>query len=175
MWNLQVSKNELKEIVLRQMKNYWLDIDETVIDKAIPGAVTAMEKGFANLPDKRFFDGNKVRFSPYISIQWMIFLYRLAHEIFLNGEKDNTPKEADQIYYLNKIMHANDWFYAIELPEHFLCEHPLGSVLGRASYGDYLFVYHGTTIGGNRTGGQLSYPSIGNNVILYSNASVLGG
>ena len=82
--------------------------------------------------------------------------------------------EADQVYYLNKIMHANDWFYAIDLPVHFHCEHPLGSVLGRASYGDYLFVYQGTTIGGNRSHGALSYPVIGNNVTMYANATVLG-
>ena len=108
-----------------------------------------------------------------MSVQWMIFLYRLAHQIFINGN-GNTPKEADQIYYLNKIMHSNDWFYAIELPEHFLCEHPLGSVLGRAEYGDHLFVYQGTTIGGNRAKDKLTYPVLGDNVILYANSTVLG-
>ena len=71
-------------------------------------------------------------------------------------------------------MHANDWFYAIDLPVHFHCEHPLGSVLGRASYGDHLFVYQGTTIGGNRSHGELFYPTLGDNVILYANATVLG-
>ena len=78
------------------------------------------------------------------------------------------------VYYLNKIMHANDWFYAVSLPCHFLCEHPLGSVLGRANYGDYLFVYQGTTVGGNRNKGKLYYPILGDNVILYANATVLG-
>ena len=81
---------------------------------------------------------------------------------------------ADQVYYLNKIMHGVDWFYAIDLPEHFSCEHPLGSVLGRANYGDYLFVYQGTTVGGNRRNNKLYYPTLGNNVILFANATVLG-
>lgn len=75
-------------------------------------------------------------------------------------------------------MHANDWFYQIELPKHFWAEHPLGSVLGRAKYGDYLFVYQGTTIGGNRSleNGEsvLRYPTLGNNVVLYANSTVLG-
>lgn len=107
-----------------------------------------------------------------MSVQWMIFLYRLSHEIFKNG--GSTPKEADQIYYLNKIMHANDWFYAIDLPEHFLCEHPLESVLGRAKYGDYLFVWQGTTVGGNRRNGELKYPVLGDDIILYANSTVRG-
>lgn len=82
--------------------------------------------------------------------------------------------EADIVYYLNKIMHANDWFYQIELPEHFMAEHPLGSVLGKAVYGDYLFIYQGTTVGGNRKDGALLYPTLGNNVLLYANSTVLG-
>lgn len=71
-------------------------------------------------------------------------------------------------------MHANDWFYQIDLPKHFMCEHPLGSVLGRAEYGDYLMIYQGTTVGGSRKDGLLFYPVIGSNVLLYANSTVLG-
>lgn len=60
------------------------------------------------------------------------------------------------------------------MPKHFGAEHPLGIVLGKAEYSDYLFVYQGTTIVGNRAGGKLFYPKIGNNVLLYTNATVLG-
>ena len=165
-------EKEIVDLVMHQLTSYWPEVDERVIEDAVPDALKAIEKGFFGLPNKRFFDGEKVVFSPYISVQWMIFLYRLSHEIYVRNH--GRAKEADQVYYLNKIMHANDWFYAIDLPEHFLCEHPLGSVLGRADYGDYLFVYQGTTVGGNRTKGALCYPKIGNNVILFANATVLG-
>lgn len=55
-----------------------------------------------------------------------------------------------------------------------MCEHPLGSVLGRAKYSDYLMIYQGTTIGGNRKNGELFYPTLGKNVLMYSNSTVLG-
>ena len=97
------------------------------------------------------------------------FLYRLSHLLYLNG----NIYEAECVYYLNKIMHSVDWFYQIELPEHFLAEHPLGSVLGKAKYSDYLFVYQGTTIGGNRNQGTIYYPQIGNNVILSADSYVI--
>ena len=72
-------------------------------------------------------------------------------------------------------MNSCDWFYAIELPEIFSAEHPLGCVLGRAEYGKRLFVYQGCTVGGNRNGkGVLSYPIIGNNVLMYAGSSILG-
>lgn len=47
-------------------------------------------------------------------------------------------------------------------------------VLGKAEYGDYFFIYQGTTVGGNRTGEKLFYLVLGNNVLLYANATVLG-
>lgn len=170
---IQYGQEEIVSILMHQMKQHWLNIDEEVIRSAIPGTIKAIKDGFVDLPNKRFFFNNEVQFSPYVSVQWMIFLYRLAHEIYRNNRID-TPKEADQVYYLNKIMHSNDWFYAVDLPVHFLCEHPLGSVLGRAQYGDYFFVYQGTTVGGNRSKGQLYYPVIGDNVILFANSTVLG-
>ena len=52
----------------------------------------------------------------------------------------------------------------------------MGSVLGRAEYGDYLYIYQGVTVGGNvsiRTG-ELTYPVLGSNVLMYSNSKVLG-
>ena len=58
-----------------------------------------------------------------MSVQWMNFLYRVSHSLY---EKYGSCKAADQVYYLNKIMHGNDWFYAIKLPVHFHCEHPFG-------------------------------------------------
>lgn len=163
---------KVTDLVLRQLSNYWDDIDKEKVASAVPRVLHSMEESFWGLPNKRFFNGENVVFFPYMSIHWMIFLYRLSHELYKNGGA--TQKEADYCYYLNKIMHANDWFYAIDLPVHFLAEHPLGSVLGRATYGDYLFVYQGTTVGGNRSKGKLCYPVIGNNVILYANASILG-
>lgn len=163
------------KIVLKQLKNYWDDIDENVIFEAIPKVLINMEKGFSDIYCKYFYDEKlcKSSLSPIISSQWMIFLYRLSHQIFIDG-KGKVPKEADLVYYLNKILHSNDWFYAIDLPLHFMVEHPLGSVLGRATYGDYFCILQGTTVGGNRSKGKIYYPQIGNNVMMFANSSIIG-
>ena len=81
---------------------------------------------------------------------------------------------ADQLYYLNKTMNGVDWCWAIDLPDHFIVEHPIGTVLGRAQYGDFLCIYQGVTVGGNRKAGNLFYPVFGNHVTLYTNATILG-
>lgn len=166
---MRYSSDDIAKLVIHQLSNYWIDLDESMIRASVPEALQEIDKNYQGLPNRHLFDGTEVIFSPYMSVQWMNFLYRLSRILF-----KRESAAADQVYYLNKIMHSIDWFYAIDLPIHFHCEHPLGSVLGRAQYGDYFFVYQGTTVGGNRTKGQLSYPVIGDNVILFSNASVLG-
>lgn len=104
------------------------------------------------------------------TVSYTIFLYLLSNQLY----KDGFEKDASYIYYLNKIMHSVDWFYAIELPDYFFAEHPLSSVLGRAQYGNYFFFYQGVTVGGNRKEGKLCYPKLGENVVMYSDSKVLG-
>ena len=113
-----------------------------------------------------------VRFNPYHSVQYMIFLYYLSHEIYANTQ--NTIL-CDKIYYLNKIMNSVDLFYAIELPQKFGAEHPLGSVMGRAKYGEGFFFYQGCTVGGTYgKNGEIYYPVLGENVQMFANSSILG-
>jgi serine O-acetyltransferase len=48
--------------------------------------------------------------------------------------------------------------------------HPVGTVLGRARYADYLVVYQNCTVGADTD----IYPTFSEGVILYSRCSVLG-
>ncbi len=104
------------------------------------------------------------------TVEWSIFLYYVSNELGKNGNN----YWASKVYFLNKIMCSVDWFYEIQLPDHFWGEHPLGSVLGRAKYGDNLFVYQGTTVGGSSKNDEIKYPELGSNVVLCANATVLG-
>lgn len=160
----------IRKILFRQLENFWDEWDEEVINRQIPEALEQMNKNYSMAASKqRYRDGNMV-FDPMYTGTWAIFLYKLSRLLFLEGNN----KEAECIYYLNKVLHSVDWFYQTELPLHFMAEHLLGSVLGRAQYSDYLFVYQGTTIGGNKKGDVLYYPKVGENVVLYANATVLG-
>ncbi len=163
--------SNVEDTLLHQLHHFWPQVNDGIILSAVPDALDAIEKNYDGMPKKRLFDGKDVLFSPLLSVQWMNFLYRTSRAIYL---KYGGCESADQVYYLNKIMHANDWFYAVDLPVHFHCVHPLGSVLGMADYGDYLLVFQGTTIGGNRSKGVLSRPVIGRNVVLFANASIIG-
>jgi serine O-acetyltransferase len=162
------------QLVIHQIKNYWFDFDEEIIKSKVKVALKKVEICFCASQSKYLHDGEKMIFSPQHSVTWMIFLYYLSHELAMN--QVSGRKEADCVYYLNKIMHDVDWYHAIELPPHFMAEHPLGSVLGRAKYGDYFMVYQGTTVGGNgfKEDGSICYPEIGKNCVMYANSTILG-
>lgn len=161
-----------KTVLYHQINSFFpLSSDQKkIIDAQIDTAFREMEENYSVVSSKRYNDNGRIIISPYFSITWMVFLYRISHLLSKNGHNN----EADIIYYLNKIMHSVDWFYQINLPKHFLAEHPLASVLGKAEYGDYIFIYQGTTVGGNRKHGNLYYPKIGENVLMYANSTILG-
>lgn len=165
------SNKQVFDLVNHQLKNFWPDGE--ISDKKISSIYTAIErieKNFIHRKSKLFQSNGEANLNMVHSVQYSIFLYTYANQLYL----DDAEEEADKVYYLNKIMNSVDWFYAVSLPNVFSAEHPLGSVVGRATMGDYLFLYQGTTIGGNRKNGILSYPVIGEHVLMYANSKILG-
>lgn len=160
--NIELNKQELTHYVNRQLSNTFGDCSDVYpyLDEALLRA----KKCFSVTKNKYYQDGY---FSPYHSGQYAIFLYYLANTIYRVG--DDTLL-ATKIYYLNKILNSVDWYYEIELPEYFGVEHALSSVLGRGKYSNGFFLYQGCTVGGNKG----KYPVMGKNVILYSNATIIG-
>lgn len=106
-------------------------------------------------------------FSHLHSDQYASFLYLLSNELY---RRDATVP-ATKVYLLNKALHALDIFYEIELPEVFLLAHPVGTVLGRGKYGEFLVVMQNCTVGD--IDGR--YPSLGRGVVLCTGSAVLGG
>ena len=68
-------------------------------------------------------------------------------------------------------MHALDAYYEVQLPDIFAVQHPVGTVLGRASYSDYFICYHNCTVGANP---ENDYPSFGRGVVMYGGSRVIG-
>ena len=163
-----MNAEEILPILILQLRNNFAltEAETTIISQsqiyggAYSGTVECFKKG-----NNKYFSEEK-GLSPFNSVMYTNYLYQVSHLLYKGGHSEI----ADKVYYLNKMLNAVDLFYAIELPEHWNCEHPLGSIMGRAKYGDYFFFYQGCTIGGNHT----DYPVLGNHVTMYSNSKVLG-
>lgn len=172
-----LTQREVISLVIRQLRSFALPMqisDSQLIATASADVYPRLEINFAHSNNKYFTveteNGKAPRFDPFNSVQWMIFLYYLSHELYLQ-----KSKLCDKVYYLNKIMNSVDLFYAIELPDIWSAEHPLGSVMGRARYSNGFIFYQGCTVGGTRDKeGELHYPVIDENVRMYANSSILG-
>lgn len=102
--------------------------------------------------------------------QYATYLYFLSNESYAEGYEPLYAKSA----LLNKSLHGIDLFGHIQMPEIFRLIHPMGSIVGRAQLGNRLVIYQNITIGGKHTEDGIDYPVIGNDVYLFSNASVIG-
>lgn len=180
MWNRgredvtkQIEKSEILAQLQLQLHSNFKSVDFQCINRYFDEAYERCKKSISVLNNKYLIGRDGL---PEVSINhsgcWSVFLYYLSNTIWKYGEIEC----AEQIYYLNKILHSVDWYCGIDLPEHFMVEHPIGSVLGKAQYGDYLFIYQGVTIGGNieLNTGKTAYPVLGNNVLMYADSKILG-
>lgn len=173
-----IPKENILAQLLMQLKSHFFISEEekSIIEERFDYAIAACEENFSHSENKYYFTelgGAKMcRFNPYHSVQYMTFLYYLSHDIY---ENENAGQLCDKIYFLNKIFHSVDLFYAIDLPDNFGAEHPLGSVMGRAQYSNGFFFYQGCTVGGtfDKTG-SIHYPVIEENVKMFANSSILG-
>lgn len=109
---------------------------------------------------------------------YAIMVNRVAHELYKLG-----------IPLIPRILteHAHsktgiDIHPGVTIGKYFFIDHGTGVVIGETTIiGDHVKVYQGVTLGGlsTRDGQKLRgtkrHPTIGNNVTIYSNASILGG
>ena len=101
--------------------------------------------------------------SPLHSCQYAMFLHFLSRALGRSQAKD-------MVYNLLKMVSGADLYHQIELPETFFFDHSVGSVLGRAAYGDHFVFAQGVTVGNNSG----AYPEFGECVALMGGAKVLG-
>jgi len=112
---------------------------------------------------------------------YAISIYRIAHEFYLK-----------KVPYIPRLMtefaHEKtgvDIHAGATIGEYFFIDHGTGIVIGETTtIGDRVKIYQGVTLGaksfeldsdGNPIKGVKRHPDIGNNCIIYANATILGG
>lgn len=158
--------------VCRQLNSIFPDgtvYSEEDLLHSVETALDRVEYCFSHIENRYFFDGEASIFNHLHGDQYAMFLYLLSRVVFL-AKLDAPNGLASKLFLLNKSLHGIDAFYEVELPSVFLFVHPLGTVLGRANYKDFLVVYQRCGIGSNHD----IYPELGHHVTLHPGSSVLG-
>ncbi|HIS40198.1 MAG TPA: serine acetyltransferase [Candidatus Aphodovivens avistercoris] len=109
---------------------------------------------------------------------YAIYVYRVAHVLF-EQKVPIIPR------VMTELAHSGtgiDIGAGATIGEYFFIDHGTGVVIGETTeIGDHVKIYQGVTLGalstrgGQRLAGVKRHPTIGDNVTIYSNASVLGG
>ena len=126
-----------------------------------------LEMCFSAVKRKYYSVGDEVRFDPFHGDHMASFLWFLSNTIYSRSGETLLPSA---LSYLNRVSHSVDLFYNVQMPEVFLLVHPLGSVIGRATYSKGLVIYQNVTVGAIDD----SYPRLGEWVILYPGSRVIG-
>jgi serine O-acetyltransferase len=169
---LSLSAGALAAYVGRQVDTFFPDGIAPVSDPALTGHVEAALERLAHCFGahrvKYYRDAAGPVFDHRHTDQYATFLYYLANTVF---RRLGPHPWAEKLYALNKALHGFDAFYEVELPAIMLLMHPVGTVLGRGRYGDFLCVYHNVSVGANLEGES---PQLGRGVVLYGGSRILG-
>jgi len=166
----EISKEAILQGLNKQLSSFFSISDDEVKEMAFLSETVfkRCEICFLQNRNKYYSKGGEAYFSPYHSGQYTIFLYYLSNSVFKAGK--DLYVLADKIYYLNKIMNSCDLFYEVELPAVFMLDQPVGTVLGRAKYGNFFKFTQNCTIGSNHD----LFPTIGDYVTMTTNSKVFG-
>ena len=112
---------------------------------------------------------------------YAISIYRIAHEFYIR----NIPYIARLMTEYSHEKTGIDIHAGATIGEYFFIDHGTGIVIGETTtIGDRCKIYQGVTLGaksfeldadGNPVKGTKRHPDIGNNVVIYANATILGG
>lgn len=164
-----LTPDQLELYVTRLLENHLPDgaAPTYALRPLIDRTLERVEHCFSRIHRKYYQDEGETVFDHLNGDHAATFLYLLSNTAWHEANDDRLPTK---LFYLNKIMHGLDLFYSVQMPDVFLLVHPLGAVLGKATYSDYLVVYQSATVGADAG----TYPRFGEGVILYSSSSVIG-
>ena len=131
-------------------------------------ALVRAETSFAcsALPGYRTED-DRTQFDPAQSDQYAMFVWFCSNEAWRAGDFEL----AADLFALNKALNGIVCMWDTALPAVFLWIHTVGTMLGKAEYGERFVAYHNVTVGTDR--GQR--PAFGAGTILFAGAKVVGG
>jgi len=99
-----------------------------------------------------------------------IFLYRLGRELHIKQQEDLKP----QIHFLMKDICSCEVYFNNAIAKGFYIVHGEGTVIGsRNTIGEGFIIHQNCTIG-HKINGSGDGNTIGNNVKMYCNSSILG-
>jgi serine O-acetyltransferase len=168
--NLSLPINELAGYIGRQLDSLFPDGEGSRLTDMLPVVELALDKVnwcFKHCTLPRYCRNGEACFDHLMADHHCQFVLSLSQCVWKERADDRL---ASKLFGLNRAMHGLNCMYDTALPDIFLLFHATGTVLGKASYDDYLVVLQNCTVGVH----DGSYPVLGRGVALAAGASVVG-
>lgn len=166
---MSVSRDALLNYLAAQLAALFPDAQDPRVGLAphLSLALDRTEFCFSKIGTRYYFDGHQTLFDHLNGDHYAMFLYFFSNVLHRAGVDRAL---CARLFLLNKCLHGIDAFYEVSLPDVFLFMHPLGTVLGRGNYSNFLIVYQRCGVGANHD----VYPTLHERVTLHPGASVFG-
>ena len=159
--------DELTTYLRSQVESAFPDGARLRLGKVVRRALERVEHSFSRIVLRGYSDGGEATFSHLQGDQYAAFLYFAANTAWRDLEDQSL---ASKLFLLNKALNGIVVMYDTVLPEVFVLMHTVGTVLGKANYGNYFVAAQNVTVGMDRDG----VPTFGERVILYGGSVVIG-
>jgi serine O-acetyltransferase len=165
-----LSSPELRDYVCKQVDHLFPDGKSAFsgeMARALTEALERVEHCFRPSALPHYCADGQAIFNHLHSDQYAVFVWFLANSLW---RAHGRIAVVDKLYYLNKALHGLDCMYDTALPDIFFFQHCVGTVLGKATYGDFFVASQGCTVGSHAG----AYPVLGIGVALAAHSSVIG-
>ena len=162
-----MSPKQLFDIIRSWLSHSYLCDENICFDEKIYAIALENFIGdyFRWYPDDNEINTHKLMMTPQLH---PILTYRIARQFYLLKEDEY---QASLFSLIGRIQGLMEIFYSARIGKGLKINHGVGCVIGaRCVLGDNCLLHQGVTLG-DKNGGR---PTIGNNVIIYANASILG-
>jgi serine O-acetyltransferase len=159
--------DELTRYTERQLATTFPDDGKVSLHRVVGRALDVVEFRFSRIKLRSYRDEEGATFNHLHSDQYASYVYECSRIAFRDF---GDVQLAEKLFGLNKAINGIVCMYDTELPNLFIFIHTVGSVLGKARYGEKLVVCQGVTVGTDRG----KAPSIGEGVVLFGGSTVIG-
>jgi serine O-acetyltransferase len=162
--------NQLAAYTASQLNNFFPDgrsVSASDLRRFAATALERVERCFREIDNPAYSVDGEPKFDVLHADQYCTYLYYLGNSVY---RQYGTCALTDKLFYLNKSLHSINCMVECELPDVVWLLHPLGSVIVKGQYRNYLVVRQGCTIGAIGGVG----PTIGERFVMSAGSSVLG-
>lgn len=176
--NLSLTVEELKNYLGRQLDYFYPDgqtekyFKDEDVARAVRQGLERVEYCFKHINMSAYSNDQGETFFSHLHMdQYSTFLYYFMNTLWRNGGNEDICRK---VMSLNRALSGLFVTYKTELPDIYLTYHPVGTVLGEASYSNYFMALQNVTVNTGGRKGTSCTPCLGKGLFMAAGASIIG-